>query len=374
MALSSSKSAVLYCALATAGAAGGAALYSLFGHRLWRDGEGDDDAGALTDTARLELPESPRAIGTPDSIPTAAPDLAPATTCCFFTDDEELAAELHLRGVDAQTGEPDGSYDVEVRVRCPDGVAKSTSAAYAALHWLRLSADTPAGYKNIRDVLPLHSEISRRGRPYVNTLALLRVPRLARSIAALMAAHVRQVGTNVVVAFETRAMAFATMVATEANCAFIAARRQGRMPGAKLLDGEVRNPESYRSAEHVEVDAEAFLPQDVVVVIDDVVATGSTVQALVDVVQRTGARVAQCVSVVAFDVADRKLSVPVTALCYLPDPGSLSVPAEAGRRTSTPDPLDAYSTTRTGGSPGAGSAPAPSRDETGSTGSRTSSG
>jgi adenine phosphoribosyltransferase len=116
-----------------------------------------------------------------------------------------------------------------------------------------------------------------------------------------------------VAGIEARGFILAAPVAARLGAGFIPIRKKGKLPGATFAEDYQLE---YGTAT-VEVLTDAFDPGDRVLVIDDVLATGGTARATVDLVQRTGARVAGVAVLLelSFLHGRAKLAdLPVTAL------------------------------------------------------------
>ncbi|WP_399552413.1 adenine phosphoribosyltransferase [Streptomyces sp. YIM 98790] len=107
-------------------------------------------------------------------------------------------------------------------------------------------------------------------------------------VTETMAAICRRQRATKVVGLEARGFILAAPVAVTAQVGFVPVRKAGKLPGATIS-------QSYRleygSAE-IELHAEDLTPQDRVLVIDDVLATGGTAEASLHLIRRTGAQVA----------------------------------------------------------------------------------
>jgi adenine phosphoribosyltransferase len=95
-------------------------------------------------------------------------------------------------------------------------------------------------------------------------------------------------GATKVVGLEARGFILAAPVAVRAGLGFIPVRKAGKLPGATLAQAYDLE---YGSAE-IEIHAEDLGPGDRVMVIDDVLATGGTAGAAVELIRRGGAEVA----------------------------------------------------------------------------------
>ena len=113
----------------------------------------------------------------------------------------------------------------------------------------------------------------------------------AEDFAALvdhLAARTRALGATKVVGLEARGFVLAAPAAYAAGAGFVPVRKEGKLPGA--LHRQAYELE-YGSAV-VEVQQDAFTPGERVLVVDDVLATGGTVEASLDLLRRAGAELA----------------------------------------------------------------------------------
>ncbi|MFB6956354.1 adenine phosphoribosyltransferase [Streptomyces sp. NPDC056309] len=95
-------------------------------------------------------------------------------------------------------------------------------------------------------------------------------------------------GATKVVGLEARGFILGAPVALRAGLGFIPVRKAGKLPGATLSQAYDLE---YGSAE-IEVHAEDLNAGDRVLVIDDVLATGGTAEASIQLIRRAGAEVA----------------------------------------------------------------------------------
>ncbi|MFF9479145.1 adenine phosphoribosyltransferase [Streptomyces sp. NPDC014733] len=148
--------------------------------------------------------------------------------------------------------------------------------APAALRELLLSRisdvpDHPQPGVVFKDITPLLADPDAFGA-LTDALAELCVRHRADKIAGL----------------EARGFILAAPVAVRAGVGFVPVRKAGKLPGATL--GQTYDLE-YGRAE-IEIHADALEPGDRVLVIDDVLATGGTADASLQLVRRAGAEVA----------------------------------------------------------------------------------
>lgn len=93
---------------------------------------------------------------------------------------------------------------------------------------------------------------------------------------------------DVVVGIEARGFILAAPVADRLGAGFVPVRKSGKLPHAT----ESATFELEYAEATIEVHKDAFQPGDRVLVVDDVLATGGTVNATVELIKRAGADVA----------------------------------------------------------------------------------
>jgi adenine phosphoribosyltransferase len=116
-----------------------------------------------------------------------------------------------------------------------------------------------------------------------------------------------------VAGIEARGFILAAPVACRLGAGFVPVRKKGKLPGPTFSEDYQLE---YGTAT-IEVHQDAFGPQDRVLVVDDVLATGGTAAATAALVRRTGARVAGIAVMIelSFLRGRTKLpGLPVTAL------------------------------------------------------------
>lgn len=102
---------------------------------------------------------------------------------------------------------------------------------------------------------------------------------------------------ELIVGIESRGFLFAAPVAHRLALGAAAIRKKGKLPGPTV---SVRAPNEY-AVEHFEMQADAVRPGQRVVIIDDLIATGSSSISAIDVVGKLEGRVAGFAAVVELE-------------------------------------------------------------------------
>ena len=93
-----------------------------------------------------------------------------------------------------------------------------------------------------------------------------------------------------VVGTEARGFIFGAPVATTLGVGFVPARKPGKLPGSTLS----ASYDLEYGTDHIEMHTDALSSGDRVLIVDDLIATGGTAQATIDLVRKSGAIVAGC--------------------------------------------------------------------------------
>ena len=138
----------------------------------------------------------------------------------------------------------------------------------------------------IRDI----TDFPRPGIVFKDITPLLAEPRAFRHAIDGFAAHYRDQRIDAVAAAEARGFLFAAPLALQLDKPLIPLRKPGKLPHTTYA---FQYELEYGSAElHVHVDGVA--PGAQVLIVDDLLATGGTVQAAAKLIEKAGGHVAGC--------------------------------------------------------------------------------
>ncbi|MFC5219471.1 adenine phosphoribosyltransferase [Streptomyces coerulescens] len=136
----------------------------------------------------------------------------------------------------------------------------------------------------IRDV----ADYPEPGVMFKDITPLLADPAAFTALTDALAGIVGSTGATKIVGLEARGFILGAPAAVRAGVGFIPVRKAGKLPGATLSQAYDLE---YGSAE-IEVHAEDLSSGDRVLVVDDVLATGGTAEASIQLIRRAGADVA----------------------------------------------------------------------------------
>ncbi|MFE5034300.1 adenine phosphoribosyltransferase [Streptomyces sp. 900105755] len=136
----------------------------------------------------------------------------------------------------------------------------------------------------IRDV----EDYPEQGVMFKDITPLLADPAAFTALTDALAEIAERTGATKIVGLEARGFILGAPVAVRAGLGFIPVRKAGKLPGATLRQAYELE---YGSAE-IEVHAEDLGADDRILIVDDVLATGGTAEAAIQLIHRAGAEVA----------------------------------------------------------------------------------
>lgn len=159
------------------------------------------------------------------------------------------------------------------------------------------------------------------GVQFIDITTLISSPGgLAKAVEAMVRLSPSEI--DVVLGVEARGFVFASPVALSLGAGFVPVRKPGKLPARTL---EVEYDLEYGS-EKLAIHADALTPDHRVLVVDDVLATGGTVGAAVDLVREAGAQLVGVTVLAELDylggrkrLADHGVTDLVSVLTY-PEP------------------------------------------------------
>ncbi len=127
-----------------------------------------------------------------------------------------------------------------------------------------------------------------------------------------LAKTVRVHQPDLLAGIESRGFLLAAPLALKLGCGFVMLRKRGKLPSATVgLDYALEY-----GTDRIEIQADAVQPGQRVVLVDDLLATGGTMQAGIDLLRKVGAEVPAAVALIelTFLAGRDRLSVPFESL------------------------------------------------------------
>lgn len=132
--------------------------------------------------------------------------------------------------------------------------------------------------------------------------SLLENPQAFALAIELLVAHFRDTGITKVIGTEARGFLFGAPVALGLGVGFVPVRKPGKLPGTVLR-------ESYQleyGSDCLEMCTNSIRPGDVVLMVDDLLATGGTIEATTKLIRQAGGQVSHAAFVInLFDLGGK---------------------------------------------------------------------
>jgi adenine phosphoribosyltransferase len=155
-------------------------------------------------------------------------------------------------------------------------------------------------------------DFPKPGILFYDISTLLAHPHAWRAMVEQLAAAIRPLRPDLLIGIESRGFLVAAPLAFEIGSGFAMVRKKGKLPGPTVR----HSYDLEYGTDTIEIQEDAILPGQRIVVVDDLIATGGTMQAAIDLVQRQGGTVAAaaCIIELAFLDGRGRLTVPLSAM------------------------------------------------------------
>jgi adenine phosphoribosyltransferase len=155
-------------------------------------------------------------------------------------------------------------------------------------------------------------DFPKPGILFYDISTLLAHPQAWRATVEALAAAIRPHRPDLLVGIESRGFLVAAPLAYAIGSGFAMVRKKGKLPGKTARFSY----DLEYGTDTIEIQEDSISPGQRVIVVDDLIATGGTMQAAIALVQRQGGTVAAaaCIIELAFLDGRRRLNVPLTAM------------------------------------------------------------
>jgi adenine phosphoribosyltransferase len=131
-------------------------------------------------------------------------------------------------------------------------------------------------------------DFPKPGILFYDITTLLKDPDAFREVIDRMTEQVKDSRVDLVVGMESRGFIFSAPLAYQLRAGFVPVRKLGKLPAETI---EVEYDLEYGTAT-LEIHKDAIQPGQRVLIVDDLLATGGTVQGTIELVQRLGGEIA----------------------------------------------------------------------------------
>ena len=158
----------------------------------------------------------------------------------------------------------------------------------------------------IRDV----PDFPKPGIVFKDITPVLRQGQLLDHVVDLMAESIAKHEPTVIVGIESRGFLFGTPLATKLGIGFVPVRKPGKLPHRTLSHTYTLE----YGEDTLEIHEDALHANDRVVIVDDLLATGGTLNAACQLVSKLGANVSACRLLIELSFLQGRKNLPETDL------------------------------------------------------------
>lgn len=165
---------------------------------------------------------------------------------------------------------------------------------------------------NLKDHIRTIPDFPKPGILFYDVSPLLAHPGAWQETMNRLGESVKPYKPDILAGLESRGFLVAAPLALKLGLGFIMVRKQGKLPGATL-------PYTYDleyGTDTIEIQADAVEPGQKIVLLDDLLATGGTMNAAAQLLRQAGAEVMACACLIelAFLNGRARLDIPATTL------------------------------------------------------------
>jgi adenine phosphoribosyltransferase len=155
-------------------------------------------------------------------------------------------------------------------------------------------------------------DFPKPGILFYDISTLLAHPQAWQAMIEQLAAAIRPYRPELLVGIESRGFLVAAPLAYALGSGFAMVRKKGKLPGKTVR----YTYDLEYGTDTIEVQEDAISPGQRVIVLDDLLATGGTMQAAIELVQQRGGTIAAaaCIIELAFLNGRRRINVPLTSM------------------------------------------------------------
>lgn len=143
---------------------------------------------------------------------------------------------------------------------------------------------------NFKDYIAIVEDFPIKGISFKDITPLLQNGEAFKSVTSNLADYAKKVGANVIVGPESRGFIFGCPVATKLGIGFVPIRKPGKLP-REVVEKEYSLEYGTNT---LAMHKDAIKPGDKVLIIDDLLATGGTINAAISLIESLGGEVVGC--------------------------------------------------------------------------------
>ncbi len=154
----------------------------------------------------------------------------------------------------------------------------------------------------IKNELKIYSDFPKKGIKFLDISPLISNPKNFRTVINALYKKYKNSGINKIIAVESRGFLFASALALLMKAPLVMARKKGKLPGTVIS--------YYYKSEYgknvLELRKDSINPNDKPLVLDDVFATGGTLNAVISILKKIGCSDYRCCTIINLTDIEKK--------------------------------------------------------------------
>eukprot|EP01135_Chromosphaera_perkinsii_P003095 Nk52_evm3s235 gene=Nk52_evmTU3s235 len=165
-----------------------------------------------------------------------------------------------------------------------------------------------ADLERIRALIQAHPDFPKKGILFQDIFPVFRHPDTVRAIMHHILYHIQSTfgKVDVIVGLDARGFLFGPILALELNAAFVPVRKSGKLPGECVK----ASYEKEYGVDQFEMQKDAIKPGQKVIIVDDLLATGGSLNGAVSLVKECGGNVVESIVLIELVELNGKQNVP----------------------------------------------------------------
>ena len=147
---------------------------------------------------------------------------------------------------------------------------------------------------NLKNHIAEIMDFPKPGISFKDITPILQDPAAFKYVINEMTTYAKDLGADVVVGPEARGFLFGVPAALDLNVGFVPVRKPGKLPRAV----ETATYELEYGTDSLCIHADSIKPGQKVLIVDDLLATGGTIKATIELIERLGGIVVGCAFVI----------------------------------------------------------------------------
>ena len=148
--------------------------------------------------------------------------------------------------------------------------------------------------KNLESLIKTYNDFPKKGIAFKDILGIMQDPEVFRELILKMSSNKIIKSSNAIISIEARGFIFGSAISLQTSKPMVVARKPGKLPGELIKENY--NLEYGKST--LSIQKESLEKFNSYVIIDDLLATGGTIECVANLIRKSGKKVNGSITVV----------------------------------------------------------------------------